>query len=303
MARGRRKGRDISGILLLNKPLGISSNRALQNAKHLFQAQKAGHTGSLDPLATGMLPICFGKATKISSFLLDSDKRYITTASLGQTTTTGDAEGDIVEKKEIPTLNNAIIESSLSKFRGVITQIPPMYSALKHKGKPLYELARQGIEIDRKQRDVTIHELTLLSHTDHSLELEVSCSKGTYIRTLVEDIGKQLGCGAFVSKLHRTQVEPFDKKDMINWEDIESSDTLALAKHLLPIDAGLKHLPKINLNEKETVALLYGQAIHIAVPDAKYIRVYDKTSRFLGIGIPEGGNRLKPKRIMAPTCS
>ncbi len=297
MAR-RRKGRPINGILLLNKPLGISSNRALQNAKHHYQAQKAGHTGSLDPLATGMLPICFGEATKISSFLLDSDKTYLTTATLGTTTSTGDAEGEVLEQKIIPILDKQSIESVLNKFRGCIVQIPPMYSALKHQGKPLYELARQGIEIERKQREVTIHTLALLSFTDTTLELEVSCSKGTYIRTLVEDIGHELGCGAFVSMLHRTEVKPFKNQEMINWDTVEAAQDQDLIDLLLPIDAGLTAFPEVTLNEKQTVALLYGQAIDIAVPDTSHIRIYNQNRVFLGMGVPDGENCLKPKRIM-----
>ncbi|HEC05066.1 MAG TPA: tRNA pseudouridine(55) synthase TruB [Thiothrix sp.] len=297
MAR-RRKGRAISGILLLDKPLGISSNRALQNAKHQYQAQKAGHTGSLDPLATGMLPICFGEATKISSFLLDSDKTYLTTATLGKTTTTGDAEGEVLAEKAVPPLDEAKIESILSHYRGSITQIPPMYSALKHQGKPLYELARQGIEIERKQRHVTIHQLELLSFTDTTLELKVECSKGTYIRTLVEDIGNSLGCGAFVSMLHRTQVNPFDNKDMISWDAVETLEGNDLDNLLLPIDSGLSQFPEITLDDKQSVALLHGQAIQIAVPDASYIRIYNQKRVFLGMGIPDGDNVLKPKRIM-----
>ncbi|MEE9304050.1 MAG: tRNA pseudouridine(55) synthase TruB [Thiotrichaceae bacterium] len=298
MARGRRKGRPISGILLLDKPLGISSNRALQNAKQHYQAQKAGHTGSLDPLATGMLPICFGEATKISSFLLDSDKSYLTTATLGTTTSTGDAEGEILKQKPIPALDENLIESVLNKYRGRITQIPPMYSALKHQGKPLYEFARQGIEIERKQREVTIHKLTLLSFTDTTLELEVDCSKGTYIRTLVEDIGHDLGCGAFVSMLHRTEVKPFSNSDMLNWETIEAAQDKDLIDLLLPVDAGLTQFPEVTLDEKQTVALLYGQAVNIAVPDAGHIRIYNQDRVFLGMGIPEGDSCLKPKRIM-----
>jgi len=297
MAR-RRKGRPISGILLLDKPFGISSNRALQNAKRHFQAQKAGHTGSLDPLATGMLPLCFGEATKISSFLLDSDKTYLTTATLGKTTTTGDAEGEVLDEKLIPELDEAFIESVLRKYRGPITQIPPMYSALKHHGKPLYELAREGIEVERKQRHVTIHALELLAFTDTTIDLKVTCSKGTYIRTLVEDIGHDLGCGAYVSMLHRTQVDPFKNKDMVSWERVESLEGGQLDELLLPIDAGLGQFPEVTLDKKQSVALLYGQAVEIAVPDTSHIRIYNQDRIFLGMGVPEGGNVLKPKRIM-----
>ncbi len=296
MAR-RRKGRPINGILLLNKPLEISSNRALQNAKRLYQAQKAGHTGSLDPKATGMLPICFGEATKISSFLLNSDKTYLTTAKLGITTTTGDTEGETLDIKDIPALTSEGIESVLNLFRGEISQIPPMYSALKHQGKPLYELARQGIEIERKKRHVTIHKLELLSFTSNSLELKVECSKGTYIRTLVEDIGQQLECGAHVSMLHRTRVMPFIN-EMVNWEAIENTSEEELKNLLLPIDSGLTGFPKVILSESQTTAIFYGQAVDIAVPDSSHIRIYNNLREFIGMGIPDGPSRLKPKRIM-----
>lgn len=298
MARGRKKGRPVHGVLLLNKPLGISSNRALQNAKHLFQAQKAGHTGSLDPLATGLLPICFGEATKTSSFLLDSDKSYQTTAKLGVTTTTGDAEGEIIDQKSVPELTREFIESVLNKYRGAIGQIPPMYSALKHQGKPLYELARQGIEIKRKRREVTIHQLKLLSFSDDSLELEVDCSKGTYIRTLVEDIGSDLGCGAYVSALHRTRVMPFTDK-MLDWEVVENCNPSDLVDLLLPIDAGLINFPSVTLNEKQTVTILYGQIVEMVIPNAEYIRIYNYNQEFIGVGIPSIDNMLKPKRMMA----
>ena len=296
MAR-RRKGRPINGILLLNKPLGISSNRALQNVKLLYQAQKAGHTGSLDPQATGMLPICFGEATKISSFLLDSDKSYLTTAKLGITTTTGDTEGEILETKNVPTLTTELIESVLKQFRGGICQIPPMYSALKHQGKPLYELARQGIEIERKQRDVIIHKLKLVNFTSDSLKLEIDCSKGTYIRTLVEDIGHQLECGAHVATLHRTSVKPFTA-EMISWEVVENTPEKEVQNLLLPIDSGLTEFPKVTLSELQTTAILYGQAVNIAVPGSDHIRIYNHQNMFIGMGIPEGDYRLKPKRIM-----
>lgn len=296
MAR-RRKGHPINGILLLNKPLDISSNRALQNAKRLYQAQKAGHTGSLDPKATGMLPICFGEATKVSSFLLDSDKSYLTTAKLGITTTTGDTEGQVINNKGVPQLTSELVESALKHFRGDISQVPPMYSALKHQGKPLYELARQGIEIERKQRDITIHKLELVGFTPDSLTLEVDCSKGTYIRTLVEDIGEYLNCGAHVSKLHRTHVMPFVDK-MIDWEAIESTPEEELLNLLLPIDAGLTGFPKVILSESQTTAVFYGQAVDIATPDSNHIRIYNHLQEFIGMGIPDGSHRLKPKRIM-----
>jgi tRNA pseudouridine55 synthase len=244
-----------------------------------------------------MLPICFGEATKISSFLLDSDKSYLTTAQLGITTTTGDAEGEVLDKKAVPILTAELIETVLDKYRGAISQIPPMYSALKHQGKPLYELARQGIEIERKRRDITIHKLTLVNFTDDSLELEVDCSKGTYIRTLVEDIGHDLGCGAYVTKLHRTQVMPFVDK-MLDWEVVENTARDELDNLLLPVDAGLTGFAKVILSEKQTIAILYGQAVEIPVPEMEPIRIYNNNEEFIGMGIATTNNLLKPKRIM-----
>ena len=204
----------IHGILLVDKPTGKTSNGVLQQVKRLFQAQKAGHTGSLDPLASGMLPICFGKATKFAQYLLDSDKHYITEATLGITTSTGDLEGEILQERPVAKMTEAALECVLDKFRGPLVQVPPMYSALKHQGKPLYQLARQGVEVDRKKREVFIHQLTLLERRENKLLLEVVCSKGTYIRTLVEDIGKSLLCGATVSALHRKNVATFSQCPM-----------------------------------------------------------------------------------------
>ena len=202
--------RHLSGVFLLNKPLGLSSNSALQKVRRLFNAQKAGHTGALDPLATGLLPICLGEATKFSHYLLDSTKRYQTTVKLGQTTTTGDVEGEILLQREVPALTAERIEAVLQQFRGDIQQVPPMYSALKRDGRPLYELARQGIEIERQARPVSIYQLTLLDFTQDRLVLEVTCSKGTYIRVLGEDIGEALGCGGHLIHLHRTQTGHFE---------------------------------------------------------------------------------------------
>ncbi|MCK5813326.1 MAG: tRNA pseudouridine(55) synthase TruB, partial [Cocleimonas sp.] len=195
--------RDISGILLLNKPLGLSSNAALQRARFLFRAKKGGHTGSLDPKATGVLPLCFGEATKVSGYLLNSDKRYITTVQLGQTSTTGDTEGEILNTVPVTAFSDETLQTVLDQFTGAITQIPPMYSALKHNGTPLYKLARKGIEIKRKEREITIYELTLLKRTHDTLKLDIRCSKGTYIRTLAQDIGDALGFGAYITSLER----------------------------------------------------------------------------------------------------
>lgn len=304
-----KKKNEINGILLLDKPLGISSNRALQTVKHLFNAKKAGHTGSLDPLASGVLPICFGEASKVTAFLLDSDKRYTCTAQLGTTTTTGDKEGDVLETKPINTFNQQQIEKVLEKFRGSIQQIPPMYSALKHQGQPLYKLARQGIEIERKARDVTIHELNLISQSEDSISLEVLCSKGTYIRTLAQDIGEILGCGAHLSELRRTQVEPFDSgSNGCNLFSIESLQSLAennnLESTLLPIDSALIKLPKIMLSEEEAARIKQGLKIsRDDIPHSDMIRLYTEKSdshsvAFIGIGRYSSDQQLAPKRLM-----
>ena len=312
MSRRKSKGRRLDGILLLDKPLGISSNKALQIVKRLFNAQKAGHTGSLDPLATGMLPICFGEATKVSSFLLESNKSYQTTATLGKITTTGDAEGEVLQERTIPSLNEIEIHKILARFKGTISQIPPMYSALKHQGQPLYKLARKGIEIERKRRKITIFDLTLSSYTTHSLSLHISCSKGTYIRTLVEDIGEALGCGAYVSMLKRTTVDPFDDHKMVSLDTLEkyATENKNIDQLLLSTDVGLSHFQAVTLNEKDTIAYLYGQPVAIeplfshlkeGLTDSSaitYLRTYDYRERFLGVSILSSHKGIVPKRLM-----
>ena len=212
--------REVNGILILDKPIGLSSNQALQKAKRIFEAKKAGHTGSLDVLASGLLPICFGKATKVAQSLLDSDKHYLTTGKLGTRTTTCDSEGDIIEKKSTKKITKELIIEALKMFRGEIEQIPSMYSALKHKGTPLYKLARAGIEIERKPRTIKIYELTLVNYDQDYIELDVRCSKGTYIRNLIDDIGKTLGCGAYVTKLRRLGAGPYQESQMVTIEQL-----------------------------------------------------------------------------------
>ena len=299
MAR-RKKGLPINGILLLDKQLGFSSNSSLQKARRLFNAQKAGHTGSLDPLATGMLPICFGEGTKISAFLLESDKCYQTTAQLGKTSSTGDAEGEILSERPIPELSTEKINKILQQFTGEISQIPPMYSALKKDGKPLYELARKGETVERKARKITIYNLDLLDYTEDTLTLNVACSKGTYIRTLVEDIGEALGCGAFVKELRRTEVTPFENYKMYSFEQLEAlkeSDNLKTA--LLPIDTGLKQWDKVQISEANTALFLMGQTIKTDTTTLNdNVRVYSENNDFLGIGYIKHKNSLAPKRIM-----
>lgn len=299
-----RKGNDVDGILLLDKPLGRSSNSALQKVRYLFNAKKAGHTGSLDPLATGVLPICFGQASKVSAYLLDSDKRYIFTAQLGETTTTGDKEGDILQTRPMASFTEQQIEKVLEKFRGGIEQIPPMHSALKHNGQPLYKLARQGIEIERKARKVTIHELILLEKTNDTITLEAHCSKGTYIRTLAQDIGEELGFGAHLSMLRRTNVSPFDCSKLYSIEEIEElAENNKLEATLLPIDSALIHLPEIILTEEEGNRVKNGLKVSKNnIPESDMIKMYLEDHEFIGIGRcsynDQGDNQLAPKRMM-----
>lgn len=245
--------RELDGILLLDKEIGLSSNRALQQVKRLFKAKKAGHTGTLDPLATGMLPICFGRATKFAEFFLDADKSYFVVAQLGQRTETGDAEGQIISTQPVPTLNRDLIESYLQPFQGEQQQIPSMYSALKHQGKPLYEYARAGITVERPPRSIMISELSLIDFDERTLTLQVSCSKGTYIRTLVDDLGEAMGCGAYVSLLRRTRVSSFTQAQMITLttldELMQNQGLSMLDEHVLSITAALKHLPALPLAE------------------------------------------------------
>ncbi|MCK5896504.1 MAG: tRNA pseudouridine(55) synthase TruB [Cocleimonas sp.] len=295
--------RNINGILLLDKPLGLSSNTALQRARYLFNAKKAGHTGSLDPQATGVLPLCFGEATKVSGYLLNSDKRYTTTVQLGQTTTTGDTEGDILHSLPVTDINDETLQQVLTQFTGEISQIPPMYSALKHNGTPLYKLARQGIEVKRKQRTITVYTLTLLERTKDTLILDVRCSKGTYIRTLAQDIGEALGFGAHITQLERTNVSPFDCSTLYTLEQLqqlaEQKDKTALHNALLPIDTALSNQPHLILNDKESTLIKNG--IKIAkdnLPDSSLIRLYHESGEFIGIGRYSSDKLLAPKRMM-----
>jgi tRNA pseudouridine55 synthase len=245
------KKHSIDGILLLDKAINITSNTALQDTKKLYHAKKAGHTGSLDPLASGMLPICFGQATKFSQFLLEADKSYHVTAKLGISTSTGDSEGSIIEEHPVTNINVQQITATLKKYTGEIEQIPSMYSAIKHNGQPLYKLARQGIEIERQPRKITIYQLNFLSYADGNLILSVECSKGTYVRTLVEDIGRDLGCGAHVTALRRLKVGQYLEEQMYSFIQLkkisEDSGQNALDHLLLPIESIAINLPKVNL--------------------------------------------------------
>lgn len=295
--------RDINGILLLNKPLGLSSNAALQRARFIFRARKAGHTGSLDPKATGVLPLCFGEATKVSGYLLDSDKCYTTTVQLGQTTTTGDTEGEILQQRTVTEISDDTLHTVLEQFTGKITQIPPMFSALKHNGTPLYKLARKGIEVERKQREVTIYKLTLLRRTHDTLTLDIHCSKGTYIRTLAQDIGEALGFGAYLTCLERTHVTPFDCSKIHTLDELltraEHPDDQALDEILLPIDSALSHHPQIILDPEETTRVRNGLKVSRRdIPQAALIRMYQVSGEFIGLGRLSSDHMLAPKRMM-----
>lgn len=289
--------RHLSGVFLLNKPLGLSSNSALQKVRRLFNAQKAGHTGALDPLATGLLPICFGEATKFSHYLLDSTKRYQTTVKLGETTATGDVEGEVLQQREVPQLTKETIEQVLTKFRGEIQQVPPMYSALKREGRPLYELARKGIEIEREARPVTIYELRLVSFTEDSLTLDVTCSKGTYIRVLGEDIGEALGCGGHLTKLHRIQTGHFEIDPNYTIEYLESLSLEQRDALLLPVYAPVEHFPRVQLPEGREKYFGNGQESNIDHEAAAEVLVFNG-DRCLGLAEITDKKRLVPKRLL-----
>lgn len=294
--------RKIHGILLLDKPLQISSNDALQRVKHLFYAMKAGHTGSLDPLASGMLPICFGEATKFSQFLLEADKRYFVVAKLGIKTTTGDAEGSIVEERPVQEISAEKLNAVLKQFNGAIQQIPSMYSAIKHQGKPLYQLARQGLTVERQARTVHIYELKLLAQTADTLTLEIACSKGTYIRTLVEDIGLALGCGAHVSALRRLTTANFAENEMVSLDALQklAHDPMQMDQYLLPIDAAVRHIPLLTVSSAAAFYLERGQAIiSPQAPKEGLVRIWVGTDRFLGIGEILSDGRVTPRKLVS----
>lgn len=304
----RRKGRDVNGILVIDKPQGVTSNGILQQVKRLFGAAKAGHTGALDPLATGVLPLCFGEATKFSQMMLDSDKAYIATARLGIRTETGDSEGAVVAEKPVPDgLTADLLEPVLDGFRGDIQQVPSMYSALKHKGRPLYEYAREGIEVERPARPVTIYELTLLDIRENELDIAVSCTKGTYIRSLVEDIGEALGCGAHVTALRRTMASGFTLANAHAVSDLEAMRERgeSLDGLLVAPDAALSMFPEHRLAGQALVSILNGQPVRI--PGQAYegfVRLYANESAnesFVGLAeaFPEGEQtNLVPRRLV-----
>jgi len=287
----------VHGIILLDKRLGVSSNKALQEVRRLFNANKGGHTGSLDPLATGLLPLCFGEATKVSAMMLDDNKRYQAVVKLGVMTDTGDAEGQVIEEKPVPKLSKEIIEECLSNFMGEIDQVPPMYSALKHNGKKLYELAREGKVIERKARRITIFELKLLDFTEDSLTLDVFCSKGTYIRSLAEDIGYKLGCGGTITGLRRTQSGQFKIEDALTIEQCQSMSLEELTASMLAVDEPLQEIPKIQLSSRQTTLINHGQQIDFQCEyEQGSVRMYSE-QLFLGLGEMLLNGKLVPKKI------
>lgn len=289
--------RPVHGVFLLNKPLEISSNSALQKVRWLFRAQKGGHTGALDPLATGLLPICLGEATKFSHYLLDSVKRYTTTIQLGQKTATGDVEGEIVENQDIPTLSEEQINSVLAQFTGDISQIPPMYSALKKQGKPLYELARQGIEVERAARPITISGLKLITFTQNTITLDVTCSKGTYIRVLGEDIAQALGTCGHLSALHRTATGQFDLIPEYTIEYLESLTEKEREALLLEVYAPVNYLPKVQIPEGRKKYFCNGLESNIDHEQADQVLVFDEDI-CLGLAQITDKKRLVPKRVL-----
>ena len=292
----KKNGRDVHGILLLDKRIGISSNRALQEVKRLYNANKAGHTGSLDPLATGLLPVCFGEATKVSAYLLGQDKRYQVVVQLGIVTDTGDAEGVVIQSSPVALFAKSELENCLKDFVGAIDQVPPMYSALKHQGKKLYEFARAGLTIERKPRRISIYELELIEYNHDQLVLNVYCSKGTYIRTLAEDIGQALGCGGTVNKLRRMVVGNFSISQAHTMEQLQEMDDEQLLQNMIAVDSPLSAMPAVNVTAEQARAIKHGQALQIDDSVQGMVRIYSQQS-FLGLGEMFLDGKLAPKKL------
>ncbi len=301
MSKRYKKGRDINGVVLLDKASGGSSNHALQQVKRLFGANKAGHTGSLDPLASGLLPICLGQATKVAQFLLDDDKRYFVRAKLGQISSTGDSEGKIVNFGSTQGINESSIRSVLLQFIGNVNQVPPMYSALKRNGTPLYKLARKGIEIERSPRPVIIHEINFLDLEEAVASLEVFCSKGTYIRTLVEDIGKSLGCGGHVIELRRTGFAHLDLSGSKTYEQLsklKEQNLESLDSVILGADEMIPNLESVYLDSEQTSDIRLGKKIeYLGFSNPQKLKLYDHNEQFIGIGESNLMSEILPKRL------
>lgn len=297
----RRARRAVDGVLLLNKPPGISSQQAVTRVRHAFNAAKAGHTGTLDPAADGLLPVCLGEATKFSHLLLDADKTYVATLRLGIVTSTGDAEGEVIASKP-PVTDRAAIQQVLERFRGEIDQTPPMHSALKHQGVPLYEYARKGVTIDRAVRKICIHELQVIDLKEYFLSIRVRCSKGTYIRVLAEDIGSALGCGASLSALTRTQSGQFDLSHpaVCALQALDAMSESERNQRLLPVDALLSVLPALFVDTPEAERLLLGQKLGLKYTAIRgFARIYGPNQRFLGLVEVGAGGRTVPHRMLA----
>lgn len=307
MGRRRKpRGRRFDGVLLLDKPQGITSNAALQTVKRIYNADKAGHTGSLDPLATGMLPILFGEGTKLSRLLLEADKIYTTVAKLGVTTDSGDSDGEVLETKAVPSFSDEQIEAVLATFRGEGEQIPSMFSALKKDGKKLYELAREGIEVEREPRPVNIFELTLTDRGDDWLALKVHCSKGTYVRTLVEDIGQALDCGAHVVELRRTDVAGFDASRMVTMDHLnalrDEREFEAMDQLCGPIESLADHLPRFELTAEEVSWIVQGQSLIIpGAPTTGDLALVDSEGHLVALGAMADDGRVGPTRLLVST--
>ncbi|SFT86961.1 tRNA pseudouridine synthase B [Kosakonia arachidis] len=309
MSRPRRRGRDVHGVLLLDKQQGASSNDVLQKVKRLYNANRAGHTGALDPLATGMLPVCLGEATKFSQYLLDSDKRYRVIARLGQRTDTSDADGQIVAERPV-TFTDDQLATALESFRGDTQQVPSMYSALKYQGKKLYEYARQGIEVPREARPITVYELLFIRHEGNELELEIHCSKGTYIRTIIDDLGEKLGCGAHVIYLRRLAVSKYPVERMVTLEHLHELVSLAEQQNipaaqlldplLMPMDSPASDFPVVNIPSVVAAYFKNGQPVRAsAAPKEGLVRVTEgDESKFIGMGEMDDDGRVAPRRLV-----
>lgn len=306
MAR-RQRGRDVSGILVLDKPQGLSSNDAVQKAKRLFYARKVGHTGSLDPLATGVLPLCFGEATKFSQYLLTSDKKYWARLQLGVATDSGDADGNVVQRRPVEGVTRERIEQALERFRGEIEQVPSMFSAVKHQGQPLYKLARQGIEIERESRRVTIFSNEIVALEGDELTLSIHCSKGTYVRTIAEELGEALGCGAHVTALRRTAAGPYTEADLVTFETLEAAlEQGSLDPFLLPVSSAVGDWPEVRLSDATAYYLRQGQPVIVPhAPSSGWVRLLEQlgegTTRFLGVGEILDDGRVAPRRLVVAT--
>tara|TARA_E500000178_G_C17038913_1_gene765288 strand:+ start:5254 stop:6216 length:963 start_codon:yes stop_codon:yes gene_type:complete len=298
----RQRGRPVDGILIVDKPQGMSSNEVVQRAKRAFNARKVGHTGSLDPLATGVLPLCFGEATKFSQYLLDSNKEYWTRIRLGVTTETGDSDGRVIAEGSLAGVTRERIEDALQEFRGAIEQVPSMYSALKHKGQPLYKLARQGIEVERKARTVTVHFNELVKYEGDSIELELRCSKGTYVRSIAEDLGKALGCGGHVIALRRRAAGPYLERAAIALSDLDGeARPEALDRLLLPVSSAVEHWSGVDVSEAAADRLRQGQMVELAEPQqGGWVRIFETAEEphFLGVGEVLPNGRLAPRRLV-----